>query len=610
MIIEDWMFAPKSRSVMSRALEMSLEILRPEADEDREEREKCEASLGYFIRAAWHTVEPEENPFTSGWHIDCLVEHYEACLKQQILGLVVNVPPSHMKSLLTNILFFGYGWIKDPSLRWLFFSYSDSLTNRDAQRCKTLVNSPWYQKHWGHKVHLTAGETAVSRFSNTRTGSRTSGSIGGRGTGEKGHIAVIDDPIKAKDVNSDKIRNEKNLWFSNTLPTRGIDPKTFVKICIMQRLHERDPSGYVLSRNTGWEHLCLPMEAEPKRIFFTPQEAQDAKSRARVRDAIVMTSLQRHRPHLQDRREDGGILWPERFGLKEVADLKNELQAVGTSGQLQQRPSPEKGEIFQREAFRPFRLEVRDSKPTLVLGAQTEGGPAQLVAPLENLVLFQIVDTALKEKQSAKFTAVLTCGILSMRDDRQDVISRHLVVWDAWRRRLSVPLQYDALMNLRNGRGLWDDEARTWKIPCDRNPWPRPVVLQAVEEKASGIGLLQQAQADGKPFEPLNEPGGKVERAAQIATLFAQGKVFIREDMPDRVDFEDELLAFPTGAFSDWVDCIAYAGIMFNREQFLGRLISDSISLQVAEYERGKIEESVSENEFEVRGVRIVFPDD
>lgn len=606
-MLDERMLIPRPRSVMSRALEISMEMLRPERDDDREEREACERSLKTFSQKAWHVVEPE-NPFVPGWHIDCLIEHYEACLKRQILGLIVNIPPSHMKSLLTNILLFGYGWTQEPGLRWLFFSYSDSLTNRDSLRCRNLVTSEWYQKHWGHKIHLPPGERAISRFQNSRTGSRICGSIGGRGTGEKGHIAIIDDPIKAKDAGSDVKRAETNLWFSNTLPTRGIDPKTFVKILIMQRLHERDPSGYILARNIGWEHLCLPMEAEPKRIFFTPELAKEGRGGAKVRDAIILTSLQRNRPHLRDTREEGQILWPERFTKKEVDELKKELQVFGTAGQLAQRPSPEKGEIYVKESFRPARIESRDGKPTIVLGAYTEDGPPQIVAPLESMAMFQIVDTAMKRDQSAKFTAVLTCGIVSARDEVGSIIGRYLLFYDAWRCRLSVPEQYKILINLRRGRGRFDETSRSWTVPCELNPWPKSISVQAIEEKASGIGILQQAEADGVPFHPLSEPGGKVERSAQAATLMAQGKVFFLESMPDLVDFQDELLAFPAGAYSDWADCVAYAGIMFNREQFLARLAADSIAMQMSGC-FSKSEEK-QDNVFRYGDTEIVFPDD
>ena len=37
----------------------------------------------------------------------------------------------------------------------------------------------------------------------------------------------------------------------------------------MQRLHERDLSGYILSEVGGYEHLCLPMRFDANRRSFT-----------------------------------------------------------------------------------------------------------------------------------------------------------------------------------------------------------------------------------------------------------------------------------------------------------------------------------------------------
>ena len=38
----------------------------------------------------------------------------------------------------------------------------------------------------------------------------------------------------------------------------------------MQRLHESDLTGYVLSEDLGYTHLCLPAEAEERTVITYP----------------------------------------------------------------------------------------------------------------------------------------------------------------------------------------------------------------------------------------------------------------------------------------------------------------------------------------------------
>jgi 1,4-dihydroxy-2-naphthoyl-CoA synthase len=59
------------------------------------------------------------------------------------------------------------------------------------------------------------------------------------------------------------------------------------------------------------------------------------------------------------RKEDGELLWPQRFGPKEIKDLKGPLGSFGTAGQLQQRPAPAGGGIVKRAWWRYYTTETR-----------------------------------------------------------------------------------------------------------------------------------------------------------------------------------------------------------------------------------------------------------
>lgn len=70
-----------------------------------------------------------------------------------------------------------------------------------------------------------------------------------------------DDPHKADAVKS-SVQLENDLeWLKTVWPTRKMS-MTSVEVIIMQRLHERDVTGYLLSEQLAYEHLVLPMRFE------------------------------------------------------------------------------------------------------------------------------------------------------------------------------------------------------------------------------------------------------------------------------------------------------------------------------------------------------------
>jgi predicted phage terminase large subunit-like protein len=125
-----------------------------------------------------------------------------------------------------------------------------------------------------------------------------------------------------------------------------------------------------------------------------------------------------------------------------------------------------------------------------------------------------------------------------------------------------VPEQYEAIMQMREGAGLFGEGSRQWVLSGRQNPWPRPIQYQAVEQKASGYGLIQQAAADGNAFYVLKPEGDKILRAMNAITMYENGKVYHRENANWLGMLESEELAHPTGKYKDLVDCISCGAII------------------------------------------------
>ena len=282
--------------------------------------EKARRNLADFIRQAWPILEPE-TPYRHNWHIDAIAEHLEAVSSGQIRKLLINVPPGHMKSLSVCVFWPAWHWIREPHYRWLFASYSAHLSVRDGNRMRQLVESEWYRRHFGNRFDLT--KATEPYISNDHQGFRVNTSVGGVGTGERVHIVVNDDLIRANDAESEASRATA-LKHMRAMSTRGVDPETFAQVLIMQRVHEDDPAGWAIEQG-GWEKLILPAEFEPERRCVTNIGFRDPRT------------------------EPGELLWPGMFGPAEIAGIKEALGSYDAAAQLQQSPAPPGGGLFKVE---------------------------------------------------------------------------------------------------------------------------------------------------------------------------------------------------------------------------------------------------------------------
>lgn len=272
--------------------------------------------------------------FVSGWHIDAIAEHLEAVTAGEIKRLIINVPPRHMKSISVSVLWPAWVWGPKgrPDTQWLFASYAANLAIRDSVRCRRVIESPWYQGHWGDTVRLSSDQNTKSRFETARGGARIATSVDGAATGEGGDIIVIDDPHNVRHGDSATVREATCRWFDEVMALRLNDPEKGAFVVIMQRVHERDLTGHILAREGDWDHLCLPAEWQPDHPFGGATSIGFTDPRA----------------------EPGALLWPERYSTARLAQVKKQLGSFATAGQLQQLPAPREGGIVKIAWFQRY----------------------------------------------------------------------------------------------------------------------------------------------------------------------------------------------------------------------------------------------------------------
>jgi len=310
------------------------------------EATRAEDKLINYTEYMWSVLEPGR-VMKTGWALGAICEHLQAVTAGQITRLLINVPPGCMKSLETNVFWPSWEWGPKnmPHLRHIGASYSAHLTIRDNRRCRELLLSERYRKHWGERVKLVDDQNNKIKFENLNRGWKFATSFGGVSTGERGDRVVVDDPHSVTEAESDVKRDDALQWFSESLPTRLNDPDKSAIVVIMQRVHERDVAGLILQEELGYEHLCLPMEYDPEH----PWAGIASKNRSMIH------FIDPRHARFEETGVVGELVWPERFSKEAVDELKKNLRSWGGTyaedGQLQQQPSPRGGGMFKENDF-------------------------------------------------------------------------------------------------------------------------------------------------------------------------------------------------------------------------------------------------------------------
>lgn len=458
---------------------MTLKILNVGVSPIILEAELCRRSLRYFTEKCWHEIEPSTQ-FIPGWHIDAICEHLEAVTRGDIRNLVINMPPRHAKSILVSVVWPAWVWIFRPESRWIFASYAASLSKRDSLKCRRVIGSNFYQSHFGHSFKLVDDQNEKMRFENDKTGFRLSTSVGGVGTGEGGDFVVCDDPHKTDEGESQTIRESTLNWWDEVMSTRGNNPKTFARVIVMQRVHQKDLSGHVLAKG-GYEHLCLPAE-------YTGSKH--------------VTSIGWKDP----RTIEGALLWPQRFGKKELDDLKLGLGTAGAQGQLQQNPITSEGGLFKRKWWQTYR------------------------EPPHFTRIAQFWDCAQKVGITNDYSVCATWG----------VAHNGYYLLDIWRNKVEAPQLEQAVKNQY-------EKFRPSEI--------------MIEDKSSGSSLIQSLRQKTilpiLAFDPKQRD--KEVRASAVTPIVESGRCFIPESAPWLEDFLLEHERFPNAEHDDCVDTTSMA---------------------------------------------------
>ena len=212
-------------------------------------------------------------------------------------------------------LFPAWFLAEHPDMRVILASYGMTLAQKNSRYARNTIQSIGFKDIYPY-ISLAQDSKAVDAWDlRGHEGGMDAVGVGGGVTGKGGHIIIVDDPIKSREeAESETYREKVWDWFRDDLYTRR-EPGGAIVI-IVTRWHQDDLVGRLLRDDASkWRVLNLAAIAE-------------------ANDTIG--------------REVGAALWPERFPIDVLLDIRKTLGEYSFSALYQQKPVPAEGGIFKR----------------------------------------------------------------------------------------------------------------------------------------------------------------------------------------------------------------------------------------------------------------------
>lgn len=422
----------------------------------------------------------------------------------EILRLIVTMPPRHGKTELCSRRLVAWFLGRNPEAEVIFVTYGQDLANDVGGKVRDVMVSPTFAQVFP-KCEISRDSRAKDKLQTTSDGMAVFVGIDGAITGRGADLAVFDDPIKNRqDAESETIRNAAWEMFTSAVYTR-LMPGGRV-IIILTRWHEDDIVGrlsdprYVDQEdNEQWDVLSLPAIAE----------LDDPLGRA-----------------------PGEALWPckadgtPKYPVERLDKIRKTLGSRNWTSLYQQKPTPDDGNFFLRDMFKPYR---REELPT-------------------NLRKYGASDHAISQKQQADLSCMGCVGL----DVNDDIWILPDVDWD----RMDGDAQVERMLGQmrRNNPQIW--WAEKGHISKSIGPFLRKRMLDEnvhcyIDEKTPAADKRTRAQA--------------------IRARASLRPIRVPAFMPWWDRALDELLKFDNGRHDDFVDWLSWIGLGLEAEYRAGK---------------------------------------
>lgn len=307
-----------------------------------------------------------DQKYNPNWHHEIIAKILQHALYKVKNGeevrLILELPPRHGKSDQATIKFPSWVLGKYPDIPIVVSSYSADLAEDFGQKTRDLMNDGGYQTFFD--TRLRADTKSKGKWLTEEGGGYTAVGVGGPITGRGFKIGIVDDPFKNREeADSDTHREKVWNWWTSTFYTRQEGVSAI--IVIMTRWHEDDLVGRLIEQQTEkekageedidhWQIIRFPAIAEQDESF----------------------------------RKKGEALWPWKFPIKKLNNIRNAIGIMDFEALYQQNPISSLTAEFKQGYFKHF---------------EETNLPAQFDIDIT-------VDPAISKKKEACNTAIVAVG--------------------------------------------------------------------------------------------------------------------------------------------------------------------------------------------------------
>lgn len=395
----------------------------------------------------------------------------------EVKRLMIFMPPRHGKSETVTVRYAAWRLLREPKLRIIIGCYNQKLANKFSRMIRRQIDG---------EIEMAKDQRAVDEWETAKGGGVKAVGVGAGITGFGGHLIIIDDPVKSRgQAESRRRRDAAWDWYTDDVFTR-LEPGGAI-IVIQTRWHVDDLAGRI---------------------------RKDAANGGEKWDIVELPAIALEDDQLD--RSPGEALWPERFDIDTLEEIRRLQGTYAFDALYQQRPVQIAGNIFKRDWFRHI---VRAAPP----GLRWARG----------------YDLAVSTRTTADYTATFRCAY----DAEQN-----LYIADGHRKRIEFPEQRILIKKLISA------EANT---------------SHGIEKALHGMAIIQDLLRDrdmrGKHISAVRPDTDKVTRALAWSSAAEAGKLRLVEGVWNQ-DFIEEACAFPDSEYDDQIDAVSIAVNMLTRK--------------------------------------------
>lgn len=442
----------------------------------------------------------EQTPFIKEEIHESLFEYIEKVYNGDLTRLTINIPPRAGKTTLATYLLV-FALTVNPKSNIIYTSYSQSLLTDIAGRVKDILEHPIYKAMYSGNVALTNEELNP------------------------------DDDFWAEYL---KKETGKNTYSAKKIVTaKG-------GICLFSSIGSQITGyGAGLRNGKGFTGaLIIDDPNKPDDIYHTVLRNRVTRYFAgtllsRLNNSNVPIICIQQRLHLEDLSgilktkykfttlkrplidETGKCLLPSQYTQERIKELQVDNYVF--QSQYQQEPIILGGSVIKRDWFRYYNSNTEYNYNKIVIAG----------------------DTAMSAKEHADYTCLLVGGVTEQGK---------LHILQMVHERLEYPELKKTAINLYNA---WQRKDKT------------SVSAIYLENKASGIQLIQDFQATALPVMPIDVTKDKLARVEEVLEYIASGQVFLPENelFGDNPTILSECEAFTrdlSQTHDDIVDCLVH----------------------------------------------------